>query len=39
MWQAVRIDWHYRNYKANAAQDQVQNAFTANIYAASTLLR
>jgi hypothetical protein len=39
MWQAIRINWHYRNYKANATQDQAQNASIANIYAASTLLR
>ena len=39
MWQAVRIDWHYRNYKVNAARHQAQNASEANLYAASALLR
>jgi hypothetical protein len=37
--QAFRIDWHYGNYKAKAFFIQAQNAFQANLYAASTLLR
>jgi hypothetical protein len=37
MWQAVWIDWHYQNYKANQLKNQAQNASEANIYAASAL--
>jgi hypothetical protein len=37
MWQAVWIDWHYQNYKANRLTNQVKSASEANVYAASAL--
>jgi hypothetical protein len=37
MWQAVGIDWHYQNYKANRVANQAQSALETNVYTASAL--
>ena len=37
--QAVAVDGHYGNYKANALADQAQNASEANVYEASVPFR